>query len=142
MNRVALVLGAAIVIGAAVLTYNALSTAGSAPTLAPATVPSEDPVCSQPLHHSIDGAFSPLFCSGGEINKDAWTYIAGDGPQVMKLGRDVGPRDVAAAIESDLRDAESGRRECSAALLAAAYYGWKFQIPAVAGMPIDCAIIQ
>jgi len=131
-----------IVVVMAVMAYNWKRTTISAAILPPATIPSKDAICSQPLHHSIDGSFSPLFCPGGEINRDAWTYIAADGPEVMELGPNANPQGVMSAIQQDLQNSESGSRECNAALLAAAYYGWDFRLEPIAGLPLDCPILR
>jgi hypothetical protein len=142
MKRLMLALAFLLVVASAVTAFNAMRHATAESTLSPATVPAKIAICRVPLHHSLDGTFSPLFCSGGELNRDAWTFIAADHPEVMRLGPDASREDVTAAIEHDLQDSESGARECSAALLAAAYYGWTFRIDSSAGLPLDCPIVR
>jgi hypothetical protein len=130
------------VVATAVLAYNSMLPKSRREVLPPASVPPVVDLCEQPLQHRVDGTFTPLFCSGGAINKEAWRYAAQDNPEVMRLGRDPAPSAVATAIQNDLRNLESGWGECSAAVLAAAYYGWTFHIDPVDGLPFDCPILR
>jgi hypothetical protein len=108
--------------------------------LAPATVPPAVGLCTAQLNRDQNGNVSPLFCSSGEINTLAWSYFAQQQLTVMALGPHVTPADVITAVEQDLRLRASATTECSAAMLAAAYYGWNFHIQPVSGLRTDCPI--
>jgi hypothetical protein len=132
-----------LVIGAvAVAAFIAVQILSNAEILSPATVPPVTALCTAQLTTAEDGTISPLFCSDGQLNMRAWDYLAADNLQVMALNRNAGPDKVRAAITEDLRTRASGPRECNAALLAAAYYGWSFHIDPVAGLALDCAIVR
>jgi len=130
------------VIATAVLAFNSMVSNTRPEILPPASVPPLVDLCELPLRHNADGTLAPLFCSGGAINKEAWRYIARDNPEVMRLGRDPTQDGLVTAVKNDLRDRESGWGECSAAVLAAAYYGWSLHIGPVEGLPIDCPIVR
>jgi len=137
-------IGAGILIAGvvAVNAFNTMQTVLSPNILAPASVPPVVGLCTQPLTTSVDGPVTPLFCPNGEINTVAWKNLAAGGSNVMALNRDSGPGEVRAAIEKDIQYRQSGIGECSAALLAAAYYGWGFHIDPVDGLPLDCSILK
>src|SRR6266480_3014581 len=78
-------IGLAVAAVIAVLACNDLRAGKPVEILPPASVPPVAALCSEPLSHAVDGTFTPLFCSGGELNKQAWTYMAGDGTEVMRL---------------------------------------------------------
>lgn len=122
--------------------FNAMRAEFSPQTLYPASVPSLDSLCSVEVHSSIDGDVSPLFCSDGSINTNAWAEFAANAPTVMMLGRNATPADVMSAMTFDLRTNMSGTRECSATVLAAAYYGWNFHVNPVSGLTLECPILK
>jgi hypothetical protein len=135
-------IGLVVAVVIAVLAFNDMRARMPGEILPPASVPPVVALCSQPVSPSVDGTVSPLFCENGALNKQAWISLAADGTEVMRVGRDATPAAVLLAIRDDLRDRESGARECSAALLAAAYYGWSFHVAPVDGLPIDCPILN
>lgn len=138
--RLALVAFGLVSAGAvAVAAFNSLEPA-SPMTLWPAKVPPQVGLCTEQLSYDPDGNVAPLFCSSGEINTLAWAYMAQEQLRVMSLGPRAGAADVRAAVIQDLTARESAAAECSAAQLAAAYYGWNFHIKPTLGLRLDCPI--
>ncbi|MGH7761744.1 MAG: hypothetical protein ACREOY_10080 [Candidatus Dormibacteraceae bacterium] len=129
-----------LVVGAVVVAaFNSLH--GTPPaTLWPAKVPPAVGLCTVGLSDDQNGDVSPLFCPSGEINTLAWSYFAQEQLGVMALGPHVTPTAVKTAVEQDLKTRASATRECSAAMLAAAYYGWGFHIQPTNGLRTDCPI--
>ncbi len=142
LERASLALGLLVAAAVFVAAFNAMRYGQDSPTLYPAAVPSMTAVCTAQVHKSGDGSIAPVFCDDGSINQVAWRQLAADDLKVLRLGRRSTPADVIDAITADLKARETGPRECSAALLAAAYYGWTFHINPVVGLTLDCAILK
>jgi hypothetical protein len=95
--------------------------------LAPAIAPPAVGLCSAQVQQYQDGNAGPLFCRGGELIVEAWSYFAPLDPHVMSLGASSAFNDVQAAICADHNLSHAtGPMEISGYVLAAAYYGWHF----------------
>ncbi len=100
-------------------------------TLAPASEPPVETVCSETVDVAPNGDISPLFCSDGGINVLAWQAYAKRNPSVMSLGRGATSSDVLAAMCDDLVSSvhASVNDEINSEALAARYNGWSFTSP-------------
>lgn len=97
--------------------------------LAPASDLPVANLCSAPITTSADGNASPLLCSSGALNVDAWRFYAAVSASVMGLGLNPASGQVESAICDDLAHNHATRvEEASGYKLASIYYGWSFNI--------------
>jgi hypothetical protein len=103
--------------------------------LTPATLPPVSDECTLTLMHEADGNVTPLLCSTGGVNIQAWDYYrqgsVGSKPmtpsQTMALGRVATADQVLQAMCADYSNIYgTDPLTISAEHLAAAYYGWHF----------------
>jgi hypothetical protein len=84
-------------------------------------------LCSKPVVAAADGNPSPLLCSNGAVNVNAWAYYSTISQSILGLGLNPAPGQPQSAMCDDI--AHNGARpaqEVNAYRLAAAYYGWHF----------------
>jgi hypothetical protein len=93
--------------------------------LPPASIPSAMALCHQPLIETANGNADPIFCTGGSLNVEAWTYLASNQPTLFLLGPKATLAEVTAAMCADVR-ASINSTVISTYELAAAYFGWSF----------------
>ncbi len=104
-----------------------IGTAVAARVLPPASVLPAGSLCSAPLQRYADGNAGPLFCVGGAIVVDTWTYFAPVDPHVLSVGRGATLTAVESAICADgAINHATYPMEQSGYQLAAAYYGCTF----------------
>ena len=86
-------------------------------------------LCSAPVNISADGNATPLLCSSGALNVQAWRYYAAVSASVMGLGLNPTQGQVVSAICDDLAHNHATRvEEASGYKLASTYFGWSFSI--------------
>lgn len=103
--------------------------------LKPASVPSKLAECSATLSYDSNGNPSPIQCSNGALNIQAWNALAALEPTVMKLGYSPTQKQVQNGIcldgnaaNQDSTAAISAPLETSVYQLSSLYYGWHFSI--------------
>jgi len=97
--------------------------------LAPATDPPVGSLCSAPIQSTADGNAGPLLCRGGEVNVQAWQFYADVSASILGLGQNPTAGQVQAAVCDDFKHGHATKlEEASGYRLAAAYYGWSFNI--------------
>jgi hypothetical protein len=95
--------------------------------LPPATDPPLGQLCSRPVTTTQDGNVTPLLCSSGAVNVQAWTFYSSISASILGLGLNPSPAQPQAAMCDDLAHNGATRvQEVSGYRLAAAYYGWTF----------------
>jgi hypothetical protein len=98
--------------------------------LSPESAPPVVDECSITVTTSADGNVSPLFCVDGGINTAAWTWYAGNHPQVMALPASATSSQVYAAMCDDIGGTGGVHNtlpiEQNSEQLAARYNGWTF----------------
>ena len=95
--------------------------------LAPAKVLPAAALCSYETQATADGNVTPIFCRGGAINVQAWTFYAPISSNVMALGRGATRTAVTAAMCLDMKNFHATLDEEGYAYeISAAYYGWTF----------------
>ena len=94
--------------------------------LAPATVPSKTPECSQSLTFASDGNSGPVTCSNGDLNATEWNSLTTLEPSVMTLGYDATAAQVQSALCADVSANVSNPIEITVYQIASLYYGWHF----------------
>jgi hypothetical protein len=97
--------------------------------LPPATDGPVANLCSKPITTTADGNAEPLFCSDGAVNVMAWTFYSDISASILGLGLNPAPHQPQSAMCDDLAHNNATRaEEANGYRLAAAYYGWKFNI--------------
>jgi hypothetical protein len=97
--------------------------------LPPATDMPAGMLCSTPITTASDGNAAPLLCSSGAVNVQAWAYYADISQSVLGLGANPAPEQPISAMCDDIaHNGASRAQEASGYRLAAAYYGWTFDI--------------
>jgi len=95
--------------------------------------PAQDPpvamLCSKPITAATNGNASPLFCSTGAVNVLAWKFYADISASILGLGLNPNQGQPESAMCDDLAHNGANRsEEVNGYRLAAAYYGWTFNI--------------
>lgn len=121
------------------------TTTNSFAILKPATLPPKIPECNAPLSYATNGNPSPIQCSNGALNIQAWNALAATEPTVMKLGYSPTQSQVESAICADANAANQFQSaavtapiETTAYKIASLYYGWHFSINAMAMINAGC----
>jgi hypothetical protein len=101
--------------------------------LAPATLPSKQTECSEPISYSTSGSPSPIQCANGDLNVTAWNALSALEPTVMSLGYTPSVSEVQSAIckDANAADADSSATtsnaiETSVYQISKIYYSWNF----------------
>lgn len=99
--------------------------------LSPATVAPKVAECDQSVSYSSSGVPSPLQCSNGYLNADAWSALSAQEPKVMSLGYSPNASQIQSAVCSDVTAAASDSApgadnsiETAVFQISALYYGW------------------
>jgi hypothetical protein len=98
-------------------------------------------LCSQPVITQPDGTASPLICSNGGLNVQAWKFFARLTPRVLGVGPTVSLARLQIALCRDINVSHASlAQEMGAYELATAYNGWNFatdptEILATSGCP-------
>ena len=86
-------------------------------------------LCSKTIATTADGNATPLFCSDGAVNVQAWAYYADISQSILGLGLNPAPGQPVAAMCDDLaHNGATPAEEANGYRLAAAYYGWQFNL--------------
>jgi len=86
-------------------------------------------LCSTQITVTADGNATPLLCRSGAVNVQAWRYYAGVSASVLGLGLNPTQGQAQSAVCDDLAHNHASRsEEVSGYKLAAAYYGWSFNL--------------
>ena len=97
--------------------------------LPPATDPPNANLCRAPITVDSAGNASPLFCHSQALNVLAWSFYGAISPSILSLGLNPNPGQPQSAMCDDI--AHNGAKpvqEANAYKLAAAYYGWSFNL--------------
>ena len=97
-------------------------------------------LCSQPVIIQTDGTASPLICSNGGLNVQAWKFFARLTPRVLGVGPTVSLARLQIALCRDVNVSHASlAQEMGAYELATAYNGWNFATDPTAVLPSGCA---
>jgi hypothetical protein len=95
--------------------------------LSPATEPPVAMLCSKAVVSAADGNASPLFCTNGAVNVNAWAFYSQISESILSLGLNPNEGQPQSAICDDLAHNGATRAtEVNGYKLAKAYYGWTF----------------
>jgi len=100
-----------------------------AQVLPPATDPPAAQLCAKAIVQTADGNATPLTCSNGALNVQAWTYYSTISASILGLGANPSPAQAPAAMCDDIaHNGASRAQESTAYRLAHLYYGWTFDV--------------
>jgi len=86
-------------------------------------------LCSAALTTTADGNATPLLCSSGAVNVQAWRFYASVSASVLGIGLNPTQGQVESAMCDDIAHNHATRpEEASGYKLAATYYGWSFNL--------------
>ena len=86
-------------------------------------------LCSAQLTTTADGNASPLLCSSGAVNVQAWRFYASVSASVLGIGLNPTQGQVENAMCDDIAHNHASRpEEVNGYKLAATYYGWSFNL--------------
>lgn len=86
-------------------------------------------LCSAAIATTADGNVTPLLCHDGAVNVQAWSFYSDISQDILGLGLNPAPAQPVAAMCDDIAHNGATRaEEASGYRLAAAYYGWTFNI--------------
>ena len=97
--------------------------------LPPATDPPAADLCSKQITATGDGNVTPLLCTTGAVNVQAWRFYAEISASVLGLGLNPTQGQVINAVCDDITHNHATRtQEVSGYKLASTYYGWAFNV--------------
>lgn len=97
--------------------------------LPPASDPPAAQLCSKPIVKTADGNATPLTCSTGALNVQAWTYYSTISASILSLGANPSPAQPQSAMCDDIaHNGASRAQEANGYRLASLYYGWTFNL--------------
>lgn len=100
-----------------------------AEVLPPASDMPTGKLCSKSITTTADGNATPLLCSDGAVNVQAWSYYSDISQDILGLGLNPAPGQPVSAMCDDIAHNGATRvEEASGYRLAAAYYGWTFNL--------------
>ena len=86
-------------------------------------------LCSAQLTTTADGNATPLLCSTGAVNVQAWRFYASVSASVLGIGLNPTQGQVENAMCDDIAHNHASRpEEANGYKLAATYYGWSFNL--------------
>ena len=86
-------------------------------------------LCTTQIATTANGNATPLFCTDGSINVQAWNFYSGVSASILGLGLKPTAGQVQSALCDDLVHNHATRlEEVSGYQMASAYYGWKFNM--------------
>jgi hypothetical protein len=95
--------------------------------LPPATDPPVAMLCSKAVVAAADGNASPLFCTSGALNVNAWAFYSDISQSILSLGLNPNEGQPQSAMCDDIaHNGATKAKEVTAYRLAKAYYGWSF----------------